>query len=87
LRVQPQIFWLLIGLTMLGTATISYQMVLRGPDARFLSALLMLTWTIVIVDILDLGAGRIGDIRTSVAAYEWTLQGFQAPGPAAATAR
>ena len=40
------------------------------------SALLTAMWTVVIVDIIDLGAARIGTIRTSTAVYEWTLQGF-----------
>jgi hypothetical protein len=35
----------------------------------------------VIIDILDLAAAR----RTPTAAYEWTLQGFQAGAPAPKT--
>ena len=38
--------------------------------------LLTLTWTVVIVAIRDLAWPRFGGIRTSTAAYEWTLQGF-----------
>jgi hypothetical protein len=41
-----------------------------------LAALVAITWTVVIVDILDMAASRIGYLRTSAAPYEWTLQGF-----------
>jgi hypothetical protein len=45
---------------------------------RVLAAMLAMTWTVVIVVIIDLASARIGNLRTSVSAYEWTLQGFQA---------
>jgi hypothetical protein len=44
---------------------------------RLLVVLLTAMWTLVIVDILDLAAPRIGEFRTGVAVYEWTLQGFK----------
>ena len=56
---------------------LGYQLGLRGPRIRMLAATLALTWTVVIVIILDLAAARIGQIRTSVAAYEWTLDSFR----------
>ena len=77
LRLPPQIFWLLIGLTLLGMGTLGYQLALRGARVLMLAALLTLTWTVVIVDIIDLAAARLGTLRTSVTAYQWTLQGFQ----------
>ena len=77
LRLPPQIFWLLIGLTLLGMGTLGYQLGLRGARVLILAALLTLTWTVVIVDIIDLAAARLGSFRASVAAYQWTLQGFQ----------
>jgi hypothetical protein len=76
-RLPPQIFWLLLGLTVLGMGVLGYQFALRERRVRMLAALLALTWTVVIVVILDLAAARIGGLRTSVAAYEWTLQSFQ----------
>ena len=77
LRLPPQVFWLLIGLTLIGMGVLGYQLGLRGPRIRMLAATLALTWTVVIVIILDLAAARIGQIRTSVAAYEWTLDSFR----------
>jgi hypothetical protein len=77
LRLPPQIFWLLIGLTLVGMGTLGYQLALRGPRVRLLATLLTLTWVTVIVVILDLASARLGYIRTSTDAYQWTLQGFQ----------
>jgi hypothetical protein len=44
-----------------------------------------IVWTVVIVDILDLASARLGNFRTTAAAYEWTIQSFQSgtPTPAA----
>ena len=75
LRLLPQIFWLLIGMTMLSMAMLSYQFGVRGRPLRVLVALLTLMWTVV-VDILDLASARVGAFRTSTEAYDWTLQGF-----------
>lgn len=77
LRLPPQIFWLLIGMTMLSMATLGYQFGVRGRPLRILVALLTLMWTVVIVDILDLASARVGAFRTSTEAYDWTLQGFK----------
>ena len=76
-RLPPQIFWLLIGMTMLGMGALGYQLGLRGGRLHLLMALLALTWTVVIVVILDLASARIGALRTGAAIYEWTLKGFQ----------
>jgi hypothetical protein len=76
-RLPPQIFWLLIAMTLLSMAALGYQLGLRGRPVRMLVALLTVMWTLVIVDILDLAAARLGTFRTSTAAYEWTLQGFK----------
>ena len=76
-RLPSPIFWMLLGLTLLGMGVLGYQMGLRERRIRMLAAVLALCWTGVIVVILDLAAARIGNLRTGVAAYEWTLQGFQ----------
>ena len=39
--------------------------------------LLMVVWTVIIVDILDLAAGRFGNFRADPFAYEWALRGFK----------
>ncbi|MCG5233571.1 hypothetical protein [Xanthobacter oligotrophicus] len=75
-RLPPQLFWLLIIMTLLSTGSVGYQLGLRDKSQPMLVVVLMLMWTVVIVDILDLGAPRLGNFRTSAAPYEWTIQGF-----------
>ena len=77
LRLPPQIFWLLVGMTLLSMGALGFQLGLRGRPVRILVVLLTVMWTVVIVDILDLASARIGSLRTSAAVYEWTLQGFK----------
>lgn len=74
--LPPQLLWLLLAMVMLGMAAIGYQLGLRGRPLRLVSTLLTLMWSLVIMDILDLSAARIGSFRTSVEVYNWTLQGF-----------
>lgn len=83
LQLPEQIFWLLIGLTLIGMSMLGYQLGLRGSPLRMLTATLALTWTVVIIVILDLAAARIGGFGTPVTAYQWTLDGFRgtATGP------
>ncbi|MGE0226440.1 MAG: hypothetical protein AB7F35_13775 [Acetobacteraceae bacterium] len=76
LRLPPQIFWLLIGMTMLSMAALGYQLGLRDHSVRMLVLLLTTMWTVVIVDTLDLAAARIGTFRASTSVYDWTLDGF-----------
>ena len=76
-RLPPQLFWLLIVMTLLSMGALGYQLGLRGRPVRILAALLTVMWTLVIVDILDLVSPRLGAFRTSAVAYEWTLQGFK----------
>lgn len=77
LRLPVPIFWLLIGMTLLGTAALGFQLGLRGRQVHVLVAFLSIMWTVVIVDILDLASPRIGAFRASAAVYDWTLQGFR----------
>jgi hypothetical protein len=77
LRLPTPIFWLLIGMTLLVTAALGYQLGLSGRRVHILVAFLSIMWTVVIVDILDLGSPRIGAFRAGAAAYDWTLQGFK----------
>ena len=75
-RLPPQLFWLLIMMTVLSTSSVGYQLGLRDRSHNVLVVLQLVMWTVVIVDILDLAAPRLGNFRTSVAPYEWTIQGF-----------
>jgi hypothetical protein len=77
LRLPSPIFWLLLGMTLLGMAALGYQLGLTGRKVHLLVAFLSIMWTVVIVDILDLASPRIGAFRAGAAAYDWTLQGFK----------
>ena len=74
--VPPQVFWLLIGMALVGTAALGYQLGLTGKKVRLLIVLLTATWTIVILNILDLASPRFGGIRSSAEVYRWTQDGF-----------
>jgi len=76
-HLPPQLFWLLVGMTMLSMGSLGYQFGLKEKPSRVLVALLTLMWTAVIVDILDLASARLGSIRTATTVYDWTIQGFK----------
>ena len=84
LSMPPQMVWLLMGIAVLSIGALGYQLGLRGLSLPILSLLLIAMWTSVIVVILDLSAPRIGSLRSSAAAYDWTLEGF---GPKAVPER
>jgi hypothetical protein len=73
LRLPAQIFWLLIGLTLISMCVLGYHLGIHERRVRLLAGVLALTWTVVIVVILDLASARIGNLRTSTAAYDWTI--------------
>jgi hypothetical protein len=77
LWLPPQIFWLLIGMTLLGMGALGYQLGLRGRQVHLLVGFLTIMWTAVIVDIVDLGSPRFGTLSAGAAVYDWTLQGFE----------
>jgi ABC-type multidrug transport system fused ATPase/permease subunit len=77
--MPAQMVWLLMGIAVLSIGALGYQLGLRKLSLPILSVLLIGMWTSVIVVILDLSAPRIGSLRSSAAAYYWTLDGFN-PG-------
>ncbi len=77
LKLPSQVFWLIVGLSILSIGAVGYQLGLKGGAIRLMVLLLTVVWTVVIVDILDLAAGRFGNFRTDPIAYEWALQGFK----------
>ncbi len=76
-RLPVQIFWLLLGVMIMSMGTLGYQFGLKGRPVRGLIFVLIIVWTAIIVNILDLAAARVGNFRTTTAVYEWTRQGFQ----------
>jgi hypothetical protein len=84
--LPSRLFWLLIGMALLGMVALGFQLGLRGNALRVLATLLTAMWTVMIVSILDLAAARVGALRTSAVAYEWTLDGFRGGGERASLA-
>jgi hypothetical protein len=80
-RLPPQIFWLLVGMSLLAMGCLGYQLGLRQRPLRVLMPLLALMWTFVIVDILDLASARIGRFQTIAIAYDAVLESFKTPIP------
>lgn len=80
IRVPPQISWLLVSMSLLAMAMLGYQQALRSKRHGIMTALLAVTWTVVIVDVLDLASARLGNFRIGTEPYEWTRQGFAPPG-------
>lgn len=72
----PQLFWLLIGMSMVSMAALGFQLGLRQRPLRLLTFLLLGMWTATMTIILDMGSARVGAIRIGVQAYDWTIQGF-----------
>lgn len=75
-RLPNQVFWLLIGMTLVSMGCLGYQLGLFGRPARILVTLLSLMWTVVIVDILDLASTRLGSFRIDAGIYDQTMRGF-----------
>ena len=81
-RMLPQLFWLLLGMTLVSVGALGYQIGLRGQTLRVLSLLVIAMWTAVITDILDLGSARTGVMNHDTAVYHWVMEEFpQRPPP------
>lgn len=76
-RLPHQIFWLLMFMTIICMGCLGYQFGLQQKPSRVMVAILISMWTAAVVDILDLGSGRLGNLRTPVTSYEWTQQSFK----------
>jgi len=81
LTLPASLVLLLGGMALLAMGALGFQLGLRGNPHRVLAMVLTAVWTLVIVEILDLGAARIGALRTSAVVFDWTLQGFQGGVP------
>lgn len=77
IKLPSQLFWLLMGMTLLSMGCLGYQLGLSDKPSHVLVVVLTAMWTWVIVEILDLASARVGHIRTETAVYDWTIQGFK----------
>jgi hypothetical protein len=72
-----QLVTLLLGMAMASMGGLGYQFGLRGRPLRVMTLLLLGMWTAVLVVIIDLGAPRLGQIRTDPGPLLWTLESFR----------
>ncbi|GGJ01912.1 bestrophin-like domain [Neoroseomonas lacus] len=75
--LPPQLFWLLIGMGAISMAALGFQLGLRQKPLRLLTLLLLCMWSATMTVILDMGSARIGNVRISTQALDWTIEGFQ----------
>lgn len=80
-RMMPQLFWLLLGMAVISVGGMGYQTGLRKQTLRKFSLLIIVMWTAVITEILDLGTPRIGTISNSTAVYQWVLDAIASAQP------
>lgn len=85
LSFPPQLVLLITIMPVAAIAALGFHLGTRQDNERLLPTALMLMLTVVVTLVLDLGSPRLGDIRPSARAYEWTMSGF-APGPGGPTA-
>jgi hypothetical protein len=77
-----QLVLLLLAMTLASMGGLGYQFGLRGRPLRTMTLLLLGMWTAVLVLIIDLGAPRLGGIRTDAGPLLWTIESFaNAPRP------
>jgi len=72
----PQLVLLLLFMTMASMGGLGYQFGLRGRPLRIITLLLLGMWTTVLLVIIDLGAPRVGRIRTDAGPLLWTIESF-----------
>lgn len=75
--LPPALFVLLSGMAVLSMAAVGFQLGLRTNPHRFLSVVLTVIWTLLLIQIFDLASPRVGALRTNTAIYDWTIQGFK----------
>lgn len=78
-QMPTQLSYLLLALILAGLFVVGLQLGLVGRRHPWLSITLIALWTYVVVLILDFGNARAGWFRTSVAAYDMTIEGFAPP--------
>ena len=83
LSLPERMIWLLLSFTIVGMFALGYQLGLIKKPNRGMAMVLSILWTAVLVQILDMGAARLGSYRTDLQPYQWTLDSF-APAPVSA---
>lgn len=73
--------WALIAGSLLSIGGLGFQVATGGRRQLALTLLLAVMWAGAVLLVTDLGAARLGVVRTNPAPLVWTIQGFSAPAP------
>ena len=76
LNLPDRMVWLVLAFTMVGMFALGWQLGLIGKPNRALALVMSLLWAAVLVQILDMGAARLGNYRTDLEPYYWTVESF-----------
>lgn len=74
-----QLIGLLFAMTLVGMASIGYQFGQLGQRGRWPALVIALVWTVVVVQILDIGMSRIWSMQADGRTYIWTMQSMGMP--------
>jgi hypothetical protein len=76
LTLPERMVFLVLAITLAGMFALGYQLGLLGKGNRAMAVVMSILWTAVLVQILDMGAARLGTYRTDLQPYVWTMEGF-----------
>lgn len=74
-----QLIGLLFAMTLVGLASIGYQFGQLGQRGRWPAFVIAVVWTVVVVQILDIGMSRIWSMQADGRTYIWTMQSMGMP--------
>lgn len=78
-HVPPYLLRLLLTVSILAVGAVGYGFGLSGTRQFAISLMLLATWSLAIILIVDVDRPQAGQVRVSPAPLEWTLQGFGPP--------
>lgn len=81
-QAPPELPWLLFSLTLLGVGGIGFQWGLKHRWHPVLALLLLSSWSLCMMLIVDLSNPRVGEVRVDLSPYRWTLESIAAGAPA-----
>jgi hypothetical protein len=70
---------LLLLMNLVAMAVVGFQFGQSGHPHRLMGAGLAILWVFVMTAILDIGSARMGVIRATTSAFEWTLESMAEP--------
>lgn len=79
--MPPRLVDILMAMICISAAVAGFQLGLKEQRAPVLLGVLFTVWSAVVVTVLDFGAPRLGNFRTNLDPYNWTISGFSQPPP------